>query len=301
MENLPKYHHYLPSFYQSRWASDDGRLRRFSRPRDQIVAKWVFPTQSGGENNLYSDPEAIPDKAQVLESEFMSPLDSLASQALAMIETGDTKINRDPKFRSAWSRFLMSLMMRMPDDIDTLKISLVEEWARAIPELELVYAADRQDDWPPTFQEYLAQSPNRFSSWASSLLRTLIDHQNIGALLNNMRWFIREISGDAQFLTSDRPLITWYDFAEPDTYIFVPIGPKRAFVAVNNLETQRRIEAQPAEEWVLNLNKLVAGAAKKFVFATDDQPRKLVEQHFGSRPRTTLFQYLLRHRRKVGR
>ncbi|URK86333.1 DUF4238 domain-containing protein (plasmid) [Rhizobium sp. RCAM05350] len=296
---LPKYHHYLPSFYQSRWALSDRRLRRFSKPRDKIVAKWVYPTQSGGEDNLYSDPEATPDKAQVLESEFMSPLDSLMSQALTMIEIGDATINRDPKFRSAWSRFLMSLMMRMPDDIEVLKSGLVEEWTLAIPDLEQVYSANREDGWPETFQEYLAHSPNSFASWASSLMRTLIDHQNIGELLNNMRWFTREINGNAEFLTSDRPLITWFDFAEPDMYIILPIGPKRVFVAVNNVETQRRIETQPAEEWAININKCVAGAAKKFVFATDDRQMEFVDQHFGSRPRTTLFQYLLRHRRRA--
>ncbi|NKM94274.1 DUF4238 domain-containing protein [Rhizobium leguminosarum] len=299
MQNIPKYHHYLPSFYQSRWAVNDRRLRRFSKPRDKIVAKWVYPTQSGGEDELYSDPEAPPDKAQVLESDFMSPLDSLASQALKMIETGDATINRHPKFRSAWSRFLMSLMMRMPDDIETLKGGLVEEWMLAIPDLEEVYSTNREAGWPETFQEYLARSPNSFASWASSLIRTLIDHQNIGELLNNMRWFTREVNGNAEFLASDRPLITWFDFSEPDTYIFHPIGPKRVFVAVNNVETQRRIERQPAEEWVTNINKCVAGAAKKFVFATDDRQVEFVDQHFGSRPRTTLFQYLLRHRRRA--
>lgn len=66
----------------------------------------------------------------------MSPLDSAAAEALAALEKGDPRMRRDPQMRSAWSRFLMSLMMRMPDHLDTLETGLAEEWIRHMPELE---------------------------------------------------------------------------------------------------------------------------------------------------------------------
>lgn len=296
----PLYHHYLPSFYQVRWAGEDGKLRRFSKPvENKIVAKWVSPEVSGGEDRLYTDHAAPAETAQALESGFMSPLDSLASQALAALEANDPMLRRDYRLRSAWSRFLMSLMMRMPDHLETLSGGLVEEWARMMPELETAYALGRGLGDPETFAGYLeSRTPEDVRSWMIRVLRRLMDHAQIGALITNMRWFVRRIDGPAQFLTSIRPIITWYEFAAEDSYIILPIGPKAAFVAVNNLATQRRIEANDPEKWVGDLNRLIAGAAVKFVFARDDEMRPLIERDFGSKPRTTLFQYLVRYRRQ---
>ncbi|MCD2175073.1 DUF4238 domain-containing protein [Rhizobium sp. C4] len=296
----PLYHHYLPSFYQARWAGEDGKLRRFSKPiENKIVAKWVSPEVSGGEDLLYTDHAAPVDIAQALESGFMSPLDSLASQALVALEANDPILRRDSRLRSAWSRFLMSLMMRMPDHLETLSGGLMEEWARAMPELEAAYAVGKGPTDPATLTEYLdGRSPHEIRSWMFRVLRTLIDHSQVGALINNMRWFVREIDGPAQFLTSDRPIITLYEFAAEDSYIILPIGPKSAFVAVNNVATQRRIEAYDAERWVGGLNRLIAGAAVRFAFARDDEMRPLIEKAFGSKPRTTLFQYLVRYQRQ---
>jgi len=48
----------------------------------------------------------------------------------------------------------------------------------------------------------------------------------------------------------------------------------------------------------VGLNKSIAGAAKKFVFAQDDNMRDFIAEHFGTKQRTTLFEYLLRFRRK---
>lgn len=299
-QQQPLYHHYLPSFYQARWAGEDGRLRRFSKPhQNKITTKWVSPEVSGGEDLLYTDHAAPPEAAQSMESGFMSPLDSLASQALVALEANDPILLHDSRLRSGWSRFLMSLMMRMPDHLETLSGGLVEEWAKQMPELETTYAAQRGATDPATLTEYLdSRTPHEFRSWMFSVLRTLMDHAHIGTLINNMRWFVRHIDGPAQFLTSDRPIITLYEFAAEDSYIILPIGPKSAFVAVNNLATQRRIEAYDAGKWVEGLNKLIAGAAVKFVFARNDEMASLIKENFGSKPRTTLFEYLVRYRRR---
>jgi hypothetical protein len=299
MQNPPIFHHYLPSFYQSRWAGADGRLRRYSMPHgDKVVCRWVYPTESGGEDYLYTDPAAPPETAQKLESGFMSKLDSQAHNALTMIEAGDSRINRESGPRSAWSRFLMSLMMRMPNDIATLKAELSREWARHMPEIEKAYQAKKEPGWPKNFQEYMdTLLPHEMESWAISVAPTLIDHRLIGELINNMRWFTREISGDAQLLTSDRPLISLYEFSAPDSYIMLPVGPRRMFVAVNNLETQRRIEANDPG-WVTSMNRIVVGAAKQFVFGADDSQKGFVRQHLGQKPRKTVFEMLIEYRKR---
>ena len=297
--DLPLYHHYLPSFYQARWVGENGRLLRFSKPyADNLVAKWISPQVSGGEKRLYTDPSAVPERAQDAETGFMSPLDSAAAEALTALERGDPRMQRNPRMRSAWSRFLMSLMMRMPDHPDTLEAGLAEEWTRHMPELETAYSKNKGPGDRSTFTEYMeTRPPSAMRSWMVSVLQTLVDHALIGELLNNMRWFIRRIEGNAKFLTSDRPIITWYEFTSRDSYVILPIGPKAAFCAVNNLETQRRTENCDPEQWVQGLNKSIAGAAKKFVFDQDDNMREFIAEHFGTKQRTTLFEYLLRYRR----
>jgi hypothetical protein len=300
MKEQPLYHHYLPAFYQSRWAGENGKLRRFSKHHgDKLVAKWVSPKVSGGEEFLYSDPAAPPESVQAVETRFLQPLDTLAAEALKALETDNPVMKRDSRLRSAWSRFLMSLMMRMPDHLETLESGLIEEWAQSMPELEAAYAEKRGANDPATFAMYMATRPEgEFRSWMLSVLKRLMDHANIGELLNNMRWFIRRIPGEGEFLTGDRPIITWYEFAARDSYIILPIGPKAAFVAVNNVETQQRIEACEPNSWVIGLNKSIVGAAQKFVFARDDSMKDVIAENFGAKPRTTLFEYLIRFRRR---
>src|SRR5258708_33202485 len=125
------YHLFLPQFYQRRWVGPDGRLCRFSKPYgDLIVAKRVSPKGTGGQDRLYSLTGAPADQAQRIETGFMHPVDTLASDALNMLENGDPRLKHEAKYRSAWSRFVMSLMMRTPEDIARLQRAVREAWAR---------------------------------------------------------------------------------------------------------------------------------------------------------------------------
>lgn len=87
----------------------------------------------------------------------MQRLDSHAAAALTMLEDDDPRITREPQARSAWSRFIMSLLMRTPQDVVAIKKGVAEEWARHIPGLEARYAAERTLNDPITFDEYIAR------------------------------------------------------------------------------------------------------------------------------------------------
>jgi hypothetical protein len=110
----------------------------------------------------------------------MQRLDSHAAAALTMLEDDDPRITREPQARSAWSRFIMSLLMRTPQDVVAIKKGVAEEWARHIPGLEARYAAERMND-PITFDEYIARRGSDYiNQRAISLLPYLIDHKWIG-------------------------------------------------------------------------------------------------------------------------
>jgi hypothetical protein len=192
--SIPIKHHHLPVFYLKRWVGDDGRLCQFSRPHLEVVAHRKYPSQTAYVERLYELPGLSLDKAQQIEQRFMQRVDSLAAEALTALEDDIARMTQDLRLRSAWSRFIMSLLMRTPEDIATLKSVTSEEWNRAMPRLESEYSAVRTPNDPLTFEEYLAlRDPQDVDRWAMSLAPLLIDHPMIGGLLNNMRWLVRRI------------------------------------------------------------------------------------------------------------
>ncbi|MGH6871251.1 MAG: DUF4238 domain-containing protein [Rhizomicrobium sp.] len=297
--SIPLKHHHLPIFYLKRWVGADGRLCQFSRPFKEIVPKRKYPAQTAYVEGLYEMPGLSPEEAQKIEQKFMQPADTLAAEALAMLETSDPRILSESKPRSAWSRFIMTLLMRTPEDIAALKSGVLKEWADSIPELQEKYEARKGPDDPPTVEEYLAKmDPHQAEQMAMALGPKLMDHAKIGELINNMRWLVVRItSGVGEFLTSDRPVIMTTTLTEENAYIFLPIGPKALFVAVNDEATQKRIEARDPAERVEATNRFIAGHAVKYVYATDDGALDYVKQHMGTHPRTSLLEQLVAFRK----
>ena len=299
--SIPIKHHHLPVFYLNRWTGDDGQLCQFSRPHQKVVPKRRHPEQTGFVPRLYEMPGLPPEDAQGIEQKFMQPVDTLAAEALVMLEQDDPRITREVKPRSAWSRFIMSLLMRTPEDIAALKSGVAEEWLRSVPGLQEKYAMKKRTDDPPTIEEWLdRQAPNEIERWAMALAPKLMNHPKLGELINNMRWLVVRIASDAgEFLTSDRPVIMTTTLTEENAYIMLPIGPKALFVAVNDVETQKRIETRDPAERVEVVNRYVAGHAVKYVYARDDSVLAYVRDHMGTQPRTSLLERLavFRHSR----
>lgn len=290
---MPLKHHYNPQFYLSRWAGEDGRLCQYSKPRDVVVPNRKYPSQTGFQERLYEMAGHPPDVAQQVESRFMQPLDTLAAEALVELENNDPVMERDPRLRSAWSRFIMSMMLRGPEAMQALKRGIAAHWQRAVPELEAKYAHLKGPDDPPNFADYMAKREHSTDAWAMSLAPYLIDHNMIGDLLNNMRWFIRRIGSDTgELLTSDQPILMSATLTEEHAYLFLPIGPKAMFVAVNDVETQDLVEARDPEDQLRGWNQYIAGRAVRYSYARDDSVFDFVSEHFGKHPRRTLLEEL---------
>jgi hypothetical protein len=296
---VPLKHHHLPVFYLHRWTGEDGRLCQFSRPYKEIVPKRLHPEQTGFVERLYELKGLPQDQAQKIEQFFMQPLDTSAAEALVMLENDDPRMKTDGEARSAWSLFIMSLLMRSPEDIEALKLAIADEWTRSVPELEIKYAARRGQNDPPTFQVYLAQCDSSYvERWAMTLLPKLIDHRMIGELLNKMRWIVRSFPSEAgELLTSDCPVIMSATLSEQNAYLFLPISPNRLFVAVNDIETQQRVVLRDPAEQVDAVNQYVVGGAVKFVYGHDDRILAYVQEHMGTKPRKRLIDRLAASRK----
>ncbi len=209
--NPPKKHHYIPAFYLSRWAiQGDGRLCQYSRPHETLVANRRHPEATGFLERLY-ELEGLEDElAQQIESKFFSPVDTGAADALVLMETEGNWAQWDQRRRSAWSRFLHSMLVRAPEDIDSFKAG----WRRLLfsdksGEWEKRYQEMKGANDPPTFNEFLLQFPDDdHNRSAMRALTGMIDNPNMGLKMNRMVWAILDTPRDDHpLLTSDRPII----------------------------------------------------------------------------------------------
>jgi hypothetical protein len=219
-------HHYVPVFYMRRWCASDGKLCEYSRPRDKIYNRRVAPKSTGFQDRLYETkgvPQAI---AQRIEDDFMSSVDNHAAAALGQLETDASKINSDQKHKSAWSLFLMSLIMRTPEDVAALIGIWEDDWERDFGKLREQYEKSKKPGETRSLEEFIAQEdPDVRERWAMSELPDLIDHQEVGQLLNNMHWFVLTMDADApRLLTSDRPLFISRKLGAPDCHLTLPIA-----------------------------------------------------------------------------
>ncbi len=202
-------HHYIPVFYLKRWCSgDDTKICEYSRPHKAIHDRRIYPVQTGFQDRLYEKKGVPKIIAQQVEDDFMKSVDTLASDALLLIETGDAKVDTDAKYRSAWSLFLMSLMTRMPEDVAALAGILDDDWERDLPRFRQEYADKKKPDDPPTLEEFIEQKdPDHMARWTMNVLPEVMDHAAIGQSLNAMRWSVVTMAADAPpLLSSDRPL-----------------------------------------------------------------------------------------------
>lgn len=125
--NEPIDHHYLPVFYLSEWAGTDRHVCRISRPYGtELRAKRVSPRGTAFEERLYGN----------IETSFMSRLDSEAAKALKLLKQGLSEQDWTSRPQSAWSRFLLTQLLRAPEDIDQLRSNVSAEWEKVVPELQ---------------------------------------------------------------------------------------------------------------------------------------------------------------------
>jgi hypothetical protein len=188
-----------------------------------------------------------------------SKKEDLAAKALDIIEADVEKLWNDAERRSAWSLFLMSLMMRMPEDLAALTQIAEDKWKRDLPSLREKYAANRLPDHPETIEEFIEkEDPEFIGRWVMDDLPELTQHERMGQTLNAMRWSAVVKPDDAPpFLTSDRPLFMSKTFSEPECYLTLPIGPHRLFVATNTEAMERKFKDWVPKELAQEVNSQV--------------------------------------------
>ncbi len=276
-------HHYVPQFYLKRWASPTGQVVEYSRPHRELVVRLKTPKATGFQKHLYTVVGLSTDKQSVLEDVILRQIDQIASDALEFM-IGNTTGEKDmpPKLRNGWSRFLMSLMHRGPENLAALKAKSLAYLAEQLPRLERDYPNFKEASDPDEFAQMaiILERDMTEVTWAK-LFESLMDNPTVGSFLNAMHWSMATVGNpEHHLLTCDYPLIMTNGIEHAEGYVIVPIGPTQIFIAVNSEEMARKVAKTDPYYLVATLNDTMVKQAVSFVYDTDDRQKQFVCNRF---------------------
>lgn len=282
MQNPSRTHHYIPVFLTKAWADSSGTVIRYSKHR-HVSSKRVFPRAVFWREDLYRLPMNSGVEAQRIEDEFLKKLDCSASQIHRKLNSDQsTSLTSDEKIE--WSIFLLSLILRSPQNINAQKARMAGYWSETIRQLSLDYDRLKNDNDPKTFEEF-AQTlhPQSSEQYGLEILPTLMVNQKIAEFMTNLRWSIID-TAESRFglLLSDDPVFIPTGLETDYGVIAVPISPTRIFVAARQIETLQLIRRLSPNNIVRNINKWSVEGAREYVVACDAGQDDFVKARFGN-------------------
>lgn len=288
----PQKHHFLPVFYLKQWVNpDDGRLVQFSRPYGSKVKPLrVHPDGTGYVRRLYLTDEFHDQPARDFESTFFSPVDSSAADALRMMLVADNAAKLTHKQRHAWSSFIASLLLRMPDDLARIKKYLDQHWGQVRPHLEAEIVARDIDQIIPNFRSVFDEFESKATAGhAINFVTRFITNNRVAMELTKMRWEILRVDhSNFEFMTSDRPVIMSNTLNDPLSNVALPIGPRRLFIASHSSDLIDAARKMSHNQLARTANTSVVEGATAFVYGRTDTQLAFVQSRISVKRNASL-------------
>ena len=184
-----------------------------------------------------------------------------------------------PKLRNAWSRFLLSLLMRHPDAMREFRNAAKSLWLKGQDDTQLNYEKIRKPEDPLTFEEYAATiDPLIEIKVRLNLILRAFDNPVIGNHLNKMKWAVADVTASPNcLLTCDRPLVI-FNLGEPNGSLFLPIHPTKLFVAANSDKVISEFSKGKPAAVVERVNEVIVGRARRYVYSRDGWQKDLIKR-----------------------
>jgi hypothetical protein len=292
--NLPHRHHYIPCFYTSRWTGQDGQLCVFQQNSHKgVVHRRLAPKATGYQDRLYELRHALPKAAQKIEEELFRPVDTQASRALAAFEAGADPQDIGRKLLEGWARFMLSLLLRCPEDLRYLQDNWHAYIAKISPDMEEDYARDREAGDSTTLAQLVeVATPAYIEDTSMFALRFLISGEKSVPNILAAHWAIFNTSKSRfSLLTSDRPIVRLSGLDPKNLQMAMPIGPHLLFATFDRLRQWRPLSRQDADRLVMECNRKVVEGAAKYVYGLDSTQKNFVSANFGKEPAIRLMQH----------
>lgn len=267
----------------------------------KVVAKAKMPERTGYQERLYELHGFEPALAQQVEEEFFKPVDTMASDALDLLHRHGHNAPWNGKSRSAWTRFILSLLLRCPEDIEVFREWWHEDFSRTDADAEERYCQSRSSRDPETFSDFLAAQPLAVKEkYQFETFCSLVEHDKVGPKINAMEWRVLETPVDApRLLTSDRPVIRSYPLDENGGHIALPIGPRLLFIASHDPDFLKGVLRADRRGLVKECNRQVVEGALRFVYGDDERQARFVQNRLGKDPQPRLMEQLVEKRREA--
>jgi hypothetical protein len=278
-------HHYVPQFYLRPWRGDDNRVQEFKRGyQNQVVTRRVFTEQTGYAPDLYTLPGATEETKQNVEKAFMAFLDNEAVKARDMMLAGQIPVY--PKTREAWTRFLLSMVFRNPEEMEKFKLRFHDELMKPDPQIQAEYDKQKEPGDPETFEQWLmTERPQRVERYAILLMTKLVQRENVNYLLRTMHWRVIDTGAVVRrFMTSDRPIMMSNGMVHYAGHFALPISPTKLFLACTAEAFADKFCALPASKIVREINSRVIGQGRRFIYGQDVSNLRDVRQKMGKLP-----------------
>lgn len=289
-------HHFIPCFYSKRWAGPE-LLCEFSRPYDIVKPRRTSPKGTGYVPRLYAIDDEQVHRQNRLEDEFYKPVDTRAADALGLIENDIRNADWPPALRRAWSSFVMSLLLRMPQDMALVEASYRREFAYLTADQRRQYAAKRKSGWPATLSDAVGGLNDQAAAGqGKELITRLVTNPRIAGKIEAMHWRALDVSAAREkVLTSDRRVHLNGKLGDVKTTIILPIGPGRLFVAAASEKRVDEIAAKGADRLVARSNQIVTRSAEAYVYGQDDSALDFVRHNFGRDRKKSVLRDLVDH------
>lgn len=247
---------------------------------DMVKPRRTHPKGTGFIFKLYAADGLPDDVAHEMESKFLSPVDSRAAQALIAMQA-DREFSTAQ--RLAWASFVVTLLLRMPEDIDLVK-QIIRELAQTIlPGFQPIFEHLKPENETRTFQQITDELVGLSNQRAIAFARSIMSNDRLIRGIAAMEWSILTFPrAKFEFLTSDRPVIYTNVLGNDQSHIVLPVGPRRLFVAAKDRKIIDRIRSAGEDALVNETNAHVVGAANKYVYGSNDSQLRFIQNRMGN-------------------
>ena len=274
--------HYIPIFYQKRWAiGADRRVCVYSRPYHVARVQRKHPKGVGFQRDLYTVTNTDAATATYLEQQFFKTTDDLAAKALAVIEAGPWGL-MNTTTRSGWTRFIMSLLHRNPEQVGRFLQTVSEYVAILKPQYENLYNNKKDATHPATFDEFWQDIlPEVIGRTWVKLIQTTIDSKSVGEHFNSLVWRVLDFKSSYTFLTGDRPILMTNGMIKTESHLAIPIGPRKLFIAAHTTGLADALTRDKADNVIAFVNDKIVRQARQFCIGVNDAHLSFFAKRFG--------------------
>jgi hypothetical protein len=300
----PKKHHYVPAFYLRGWERPEtGKLVEFRKLPRKLGTKEVTAQNTGFQKLLYSN--ASDDAAgmdHTFESEYLSSLDNDGANALRVINEPDPRFTDEVKV--TWSRLMVSLMTRSPEDVNAFKKGLEFMHEKPSPmRLRLIASMCKEFDIKTQEAEEVMASlrPPDVSFAAFKALGHLIEWSKLIPVLCAMTWRVRDLqNAKYTLLTSDRPVLNNHELAMPSGLLAMPVSPTRLLILHGSKSSNAdHLRYSSGDVVVRSCNQLIVEAARQYVWSTSQDQERFVGNRIGKKKEFSVSEIALLATQKI--